>query len=127
MELVINGLIVVVALVMLALGILPMFAPKKAVGRHYIDLIGPAGLNTMRSMIGGSFIANFFILTIGLVTGQTIFFLAVAVYMIVVAVGRTLGILIDGYHKAVIVPLVAEVIIALVLVTAHIQSGAIWF
>ena len=124
MELVIRGLVGPIALMMLALGTIPMFAPRKAVDKHFIEPVGIAGLNTIRSMIGGTFLASFVMLVIGLATGQTIWYLAVAVFMGVVAVGRVISILIDGYQKALFVPLVAEVLIVVVLVVAAVQPGA---
>jgi vacuolar-type H+-ATPase subunit I/STV1 len=123
MDLVIIGLVGLVALMMLALGVIPMFTPKKAVEKYHVKPDDIVGLNLLRSMIGGSFIANLVLIVLGLLTGQTIWFLAVAVYMGIVAIGRIIGIVVDGYHKEMLIPLVAEVVIVVIMVAAHNQSG----
>lgn len=58
---------------------------------------------------------------IGLTTGQTLGFVAVAILMAVVAFGRIVGMLADGFDKAVLPPLIVELVIIAVLIAAHLQ------
>ncbi|GEM_PF-5661139 len=74
-------------------------------------------------MIGRSFVANFGLLAFGPLTGQIIWYLAVAGFMGVIGVIRAFGILIDGYHKALLVRLIAEVTFTLVLLVADNKTG----
>ena len=54
---------------------------------------------------------------------ETVGFLAVAVMMGVAAVGRALGLALDGFDKASLRSMVVEAITAGVLVLAHVQAG----
>ena len=60
-------------------------------------------------------------LAYGQATGQTLAFVPVAVVMAVVAFGRIVGFLADGFDKAAVPPLVVELVIVAVLVGAHMQ------
>jgi hypothetical protein len=72
-------------------------------------------------VIGGLFLASVALLVIGLTTGQTLGYVAVAILMAVVALGRIVGILADGFDKAVLPPFVVELVIIAVLLSAHYQ------
>ncbi|MEM1286405.1 MAG: hypothetical protein AAGH43_13550 [Pseudomonadota bacterium] len=63
-------------------------------------------------------------LAIGLATAQTLGFVAVAILLGVVAFGRIVGIVADGFDKAVVPPLVVELVIIAVLATAYLQLTA---
>ncbi len=124
METTLNILVILATLMMSGLGIMSMFAPRRMVANFAIEPVGTAGLSTIRSVIGGLFLASVTLLVIALTTGQTLGYAAVAVLMAVVAAGRFVGILADGFDKAVVPPLVAELIIIGVLVTAYYQLSA---
>ena len=81
---------------------------------------GVAGLSTIRGLIGGFFLACVSMLALGLASYETIWFLAVAILMGVVVIGRVVGIVADGFDKAVVPPLIVEQVIGGVLVTAHV-------
>ena len=51
---------------------------------------------------------------------ETTWFLAVAILMAAAALGRIVGIAIDGFDKAVLPPLVIELVIGGVLLAAHL-------
>ncbi|MDA4846065.1 DUF4345 family protein [Hoeflea poritis] len=121
MELTFQILVGAAALMLAGLGTMSMFAPKRMVGNFAIEPIGTAGLSTIRSVIGGLFLASVALLAIGLATGQTFGFLAVAILLGVVAFGRIVGIVSDGFDKAVIPPLVVEIVMIGVLVSAYLQ------
>ncbi|KIC41974.1 hypothetical protein RA27_00755 [Ruegeria sp. ANG-R] len=121
METTLSILVILAALMLSGLGIMSMFAPRRMVANFAIEPVGTAGLSTIRSVIGGLFLASVALLAIGLTTGQTLGYLAVAILMAVVAVGRIVGILADGFDKAVLPPLVVELAIIAVLMTAYYQ------
>ena len=121
MELTLQILVGLATVMLLGLGTMSMFAPRRMVKNFAIEPIGTAGLSTIRSVIGGLFIASVAMLAFGLATGQTFGFVAVAVLLGVVAFGRVVGIVADGFDKAVIPPLVVEIVIIAVLVAAYMQ------
>ena len=121
MELTLQILVGLATVMLLGLGTMSMFAPRRMVKNFAIEPMGTVGLSTIRSVIGGLFIASVGMLTFGLVTGQTLGFVAVALLLGVVAFGRIVGIATDGFDKAVVPPLVVELVIIGVLITAHSQ------
>ena len=121
MELTLQILVGLATLMLLGLGTMSMFAPRRMVKNFAIEPIGTAGLSTIRSVIGGLFIASVAMLAFGLATGQTMAFAAVALLLGVVAFGRVVGIVTDGFDKAVVPPLVVELVMIAVLMTAHTQ------
>lgn len=106
-----------------ALALRAMFRPVGMGEAMSITPAGAAGLNTIRSVIGGLFVACVSMLVLGLVTGQTLFFLAVALVMGAVALGRVVGIFADGLDRAVLPPLAVEIVIGSVLVAAHLAGA----
>lgn len=121
METTLNVFVILATVMLSGLGIMSMFAPRRMVANFAIEPVGKAGLSTIRSVIGGLFLASVALLVIGLTTGQTLGYLAVAILMAVVAVGRIVGILADGFDKAVLPPLIVELVIIAVLLSAHYQ------
>ena len=124
MELTLQILVGLATVLLLGLGTMSMFAPRRMVKNFAIEPIGTAGLSTIRSVIGGLFIASVAMLVFGLTTGQTLGFVAVALLLGVVAFGRIVGIVTDGFDKAVVPPLVVELVIIGVLLVAHSQFNA---
>ena len=124
MELTLQILVGLATAMLLGLGTMSMFAPRRMVKNFAIEPIGIAGLSTIRSVIGGLSIASVAMLTFGLATGQTLGFIAVALLLGVVAFGRIVGIVTDGFDKAVVPPLVVELVIIAVLLSAHTQLNA---
>ena len=114
----------VIALMTLGLGAKSMFAPKSMLDNFAVDPRGKAGLNTIRGVIGGLFIALMSMVVTGLVTGETLWFLAVAIVLGVVAAGRVVGLAADGFEKAAVPPLVLESVMVAVLVSGHVVLGA---
>ncbi|QUS56371.1 DUF4345 family protein [Pseudovibrio brasiliensis] len=96
------------------LGTVSMFAPSRMTKNFALEPIGVVGLSTIRSVIGGLFLASVALLITGFVTVQPQAYAAVAILLGVVAVGRVVGLIADGFVKEVIPPLIVE----LVLITA---------
>jgi len=82
---------------------------------------GPAGLSTIRGFLGDLFIGSSMVLATGLITGNSTFFLAVAMTMSVVVVGRWVGITVDGFDKKVVFPLVAEMVMVSIFIAAYFK------
>lgn len=112
------------ALPLLILGTRSMFKPRGMGQAFAIQPQGAPGLSTIRSLAGGLFFASVTMLALGLSTGDTTWFLAVAVIMGAVVVGRLVGLATDGVNKAVLPPLVVEIVIGSALVAAHLGLGA---
>ena len=110
MDTLIQVLVGISAIFLSGLGARTMFAPRSVIELLAIQPDGAAGLNTMRGFLGGLFFGSAILLVIGLVSGATVFFVAVATTMGMVVLGRLLGILIDGFDKRIVVPLVAEIV-----------------
>jgi len=124
METTLNILVILTTVMLTGLGFMSMFAPRRMLDNFAIEPKGTAGLSTIRSVIGGLFLSSVALLVIGLTTGQTLGYVAVAILMGVVAFGRIVGILTDGFDKAVLPPLVVELAIIMVLVVAYTQLSA---
>ena len=106
-----------------ALGVRSMFMPKNMGEDRGLSPTGIAGLREIRAVFGGFFLACVTMLVLGLATGETLWFLAVAILMGAVVIGRLVGIVADGFDKAVLPNLVAEIVIGGGLVTAHFVLG----
>lgn len=123
METLLQILVGLTGLPLLVLGARSMFAPRSMGEPFAITPRGAAGLSTIRSVPGGLFFASVAMLGLGLTTGQTQWFLSVAMVMGAVALGRMVGIVSDGLDKAVLPPLVVELVIGSILVIAHFVLG----
>ncbi len=124
METALNIFVILATLMLTGLGVMSMFALRRMIANFAIEPVGTAGLSTIRSVIGGLFLASDALLMIGLTTGQTLGYVAVTILMAVVALGGIVGILADGFDKAVLPPLVVELVIIAVLITAYYQLSA---
>lgn len=121
MELTLQILVGLATLMLTGLGAMSMFAPQRMVKNFALEPIGTAGLSTIRSVIGGLFLASVAMLVYGQFTGQTVAFVAVALIMGVVAFGRIVGFVADGLDKAAVPPLVVELVIIAILLAASAQ------
>lgn len=123
MELTLQILVSLATLMLFGLGTMSMFAPRKMVGNFSLEPVGTPGLSALRSVIGGLFLGSVALLLTGLLTGQTLGYVAVAVLMGAIAFGRIVSLVADGFDKTVIPPLVVELVIASILLTAHFQAA----
>ncbi|WP_026958284.1 MULTISPECIES: DUF4345 family protein [Aliagarivorans] len=116
-------ILVILATIMLSgLGVMSMLAPHKMLSNFALQPSGNAGLNTIRSVIGGLFIACASALILGLTQGLVAGYLLVALVMAAVAFGRVLGLAIDGFEKAVLPPLILELAIIAVLGFGYLSA-----
>ncbi len=112
------------ALLLLVMGLNAMFAPSGAAAGFGLTPEGALGLSTIRSDLGGMFITGGALLALGVVRGQTLWFLAVALLMGLIALGRLVGFAIDGYDQRLLLPLIFEIVFVVLFVVAHRQLGA---
>ncbi|WP_331460031.1 DUF4345 domain-containing protein [Cochlodiniinecator piscidefendens] len=119
MELTFQFLTGVVTLMLTGLGLMSMFAPRRMLANFAVEPAGAPGFSTIRSVIGGMFLTCVVLLVQGQATGQTLGFIVVAILMAVIAFGRIVSIFADGFDKAVIPPLIVELVITAVLMAAH--------
>lgn len=124
MESTLQILVGLAAVMLTGLGVMSMFAPRRMVSNFGIEPVGTPGLSTLRSVVGGLFLASVALIALGLVTGETLGFVAVAILMGAVVLGRIVGLLLDGFDKAVVPPTIVELVLIAVLVTAHIELSA---
>ncbi len=90
-----------------ALGGEAMFAPVGMLDPLGVESKGRLGLNS----VGGLMVGTAAVITVGLLTADTIWFLAAAVFMAVAGFGRLLGIPVDGFDKEVVRPTVVEFVL----------------
>ncbi|MEL6362682.1 MAG: hypothetical protein AAFR21_16520 [Pseudomonadota bacterium] len=102
MELTLQIFVGLATAMLLGLGTMSMSARRRIVKNSAIEPIGTVGVSAIRPVIGGLFIASVAMLAFGLVTGQTLGFLAVALVTGVVAIERVVGIVTDGFDKRVV-------------------------
>lgn len=101
-------------------GLVGLFKPELLFGRLGLAPEGPLGVNSIRGLAGGFLFSSGVMMWLGLALGDTTWFLAVALLMAVAVVGRAAGVALDGFDKEVVRPIVAEVIIAVVLIAAYL-------
>lgn len=116
-------LAVVFCIPLFALGMRAMFTPGSIGEAMSIEPHGALGESTIRSVIGGMFISCVAMLSIGVATTQTLWFVAVAIVMCAIIIGRIIGLALDGIDKGVIPPLIIELIIAGGLFAAHFSAS----
>ena len=120
MEFALQALVGLLCLPLTALELRSLFAPAAQAVDMGIAPQGAQGLNTVRGVIGGFFLACVAMLATGLVTGATEWFLAVAFLMAAVIAGRVVGLVADGLDKAVLPPIAVETVIATVMIGAYL-------
>ena len=123
MENFIQILVGLAGLMLFGLGAMSMFAPKKMLKNFAVEPLGNPGLSTVRAVIGGLFMGGVAMLILGFLGGQTLWYLAVAILLGAVALGRVIGFLFDGFDKAVVPGLIVELVMVTIFVTAHMQLG----
>lgn len=122
MELTLQILTALATLMLTGLGLTSMFAPQKMLKNFALEPIGAPGYSTIRSVIGGLFLASVGFLALAIFAGQHLGYLAVALVMALVALGRIISMVADGFDKAVVPPLVVELVITAILVAAYLNA-----
>ena len=113
-----------VALLLLYMGLNLMFMPLDQAANFGLEVVGTLGLSSLRGDFGGMFVAGALMLSAGLIWGNTMWYLAVAVLMLMIAAGRAVGFVFDGVTQAALPPFISELVIAAILVLAHRRMGS---
>ncbi len=111
----------VIALMLGFLGINAAIDPAGAASQFGLTSNGIIGLSTLRSDFGGMFVTSAVLLILGLLRGETLWFLAVALLMGVIGLFRGIGFVVDGYDASLLPPFLFEIIFVVALVVAHRQ------
>lgn len=108
----------VIALLLALLGFRWMFAPESIAQEQGMVLGGLHALSTGRADLGGMFVGATLLCLLGLRAGQEQLLVAVAVVIGAIAVGRTVGLVADGFDRTNAVLIVVEVLMVAVLLGA---------
>ncbi|MEM7158508.1 MAG: DUF4345 family protein [Myxococcota bacterium] len=123
MDRVLKVLLGLISLPLLGGGLAIMFAPESMAAKTHVLPDGVVGLNSIRGAIGGLLVGSGAMLVTGLVRKNTQWFLAVAVMMAAVTVGRGVGLVVDGFAADSLRPFIAEIVIVTLTVIAHKRWG----
>ena len=113
-----------IALLFLFMGFNFLFDPVAGAQQMSVEPVGTHGLNTLRGDFGGLFLTCGVLLIIGIVRTEGQWFIAVAVAMGLIALGRVVGFVLDGSpSEATLTAFGVEVVIAVALVFANSRLG----
>ncbi|MBM4268727.1 MAG: DUF4345 domain-containing protein [Deltaproteobacteria bacterium] len=110
--------VAVIGLLLAVLGLRWMLFPGFAAVEIGMVLSTPVALNTARGDIGGLFIGGAILCFLGLYTGERRWLDAVALVIACIAIGRTIGILADGFFPVSVISIVVELVMVRVLIGA---------
>lgn len=110
--------VAVIGLLLAVLGLRWMFLPGHAAVEMGMVLSTPVALNTARGDLGGLFIGGAILCFLGLRTGEGRWLDAAALVIACVAIGRTVGILLDGFLAVSAISIVIELVMVRVLIGA---------
>ena len=114
-----KGLIGLIGLLMLVIWLQTMFAPQIIEQQFFISASTPEGLNAFRADFGGFFLGVGIFSLLGLRAGQAHWLLAAMVLLAGAAVGRLIGIAIDGVNAMALGSMVFESIVAALFFSAY--------
>jgi len=100
------------------LGLRWMFAPESIGAELGITLGDIAALSTARADLGGMFVGAGTLCALGLRSGEGRWLQAAAILIGAVAVGRALGLVVDGYAPQMLIFLIVEVVMVAALLAA---------
>lgn len=106
------------------LGVRWMFFPESAASEFGITLGNEVAHNTARGDLGGMFVAAAILCGLGVAQGEARWLQAVALLVGCVAVGRCVGIALDGFATGSLMPLLLEIVMVAVLLLAARSQDA---
>ena len=112
-------LVILLSAPLVVLGVGAMFNAVEMAAQFGIQPQGIPGLSTLRADIGGLLLGSAILMLLGVWRNNTTWLLAAAVMMGVVAFGRLVGFIFDGFDAALVTPLVVELVIVGVMVGVH--------
>jgi hypothetical protein len=125
MTMLLKGLVAVIGILMSVLGLRWVFAPESAAADLGITLGGAVGMNSARGDLGGLFIAGALFCFLGLARRDGRWLQAAALLLACVAVGRAIGIFVDGFASQSGVAIAIELVwLGVLLFTAARMASA---
>jgi len=109
------------AVLMLMLGARWWFTFDAIAVEWAVQAEGSLGINNLMADMGGLFFGSAVMIGLGLWKKQSIWLLATAILMVIAALGRLLAYATIGYVPETLVPLLFEVISAILLYLTHQQ------
>ncbi len=113
----------ITALLLAFLGVRWMFAPEAMAAEQGVALEGLPALSLARADLGGFFLGSALLCVLGLRPGQSLLLNAAAVLVGAIAVGRTIGLVADGFDANMAVLIGIEIVMVAVLVLAARQGA----
>lgn len=114
-----KGLIGLIGLLMFSIWLQTLFIPQIIEHQFLIAANAPEGLSTLRADFGGLFLGVGMFSLLGLRAGQAHWLLAAMVLIAGAAVGRLVGIIIDGVNAMAFGSMAFELIIAGLFFSAY--------
>ena len=105
----------IAAVAMILSGVNAMFVGGDAWAMFALEPIGPEGASTIRADIAGMFLTSGVVTAVGLYQKRPDFLTVIGVMMILIAVGRVAGIVLDGYAQQPFVFMIVEFVLAAIL------------
>ena len=118
MRIALNVGVVLTAALFAFLGVRWMFAPESIASEQGIMLQGLPALSTARAELGGLFVGATVLCVLGLRAGYGQLLIATAVIVGALAVGRTIGLIADGFHTGMAIVIGIEIAMVAVLLLA---------
>jgi hypothetical protein len=124
MNKILNVLVVLCIITVFLLGAKRMFFPANTFELYGIKLTGALSYNTFRGPISGTLIGIGLTLLMGLLTKNKTWYHSSILLLSVILFGRIYSVIVDGWTKAIMPPVVVEVFIIIVLYFAAKQLEA---
>lgn len=121
MQYVIQGLVVLIALLFLFMGVNFVLNPTDAGGGVGLEAMNVTGWSSLRGDMGGLFLGTAALCIYGLVRRNEGAFLAVAVYMGAIALCRIVGFTQEGTSEPALIAFGTEIVIVLLLSYAAVR------
>ena len=118
MRMALNVGVGITALLLGLLGFQWMFTPEAIAQQQGVMLHGLPALSLARADLGGLFVGGALVCVLGLRAGQGQLLNAMAVIIGAIAVGRTVGLAVDGFDASMATLIGVEIVMVAVLVLA---------
>ena len=123
MRIALNVGVGITALLLALLGVRWMFAPESIALEQGVTLQGLSALSLARADLGGFFVGAALLCVLGLRAGQGQLLNAVAVLIGAIAVGRTIGLFVDGFDGTMALLIGIEIAMVAVLLLSARRSA----
>jgi|GEM_PF-3107681 len=119
MKIVIRTLCVFIVLACAAVWVYTLMSPAVIAPLFGLAPETQLGLGSFRADTGGIFFITMILVGMGLINKGNQWFAAGAAVMLGCAIGRSVGIFVEGYSQASVEPLIGELVLVVILYTAY--------